>query len=90
MESSSILLIQETKKSDVDSIETIQSVWSKGTSLAINANGASGELLCWWNKDQYKMISAIENRNWILIKLENKESQEKFWIRNVYGPTLNA
>ena len=36
------------------------------------------------------MISAIENRNWLLIKLENKESKEIFWIGNVYGPTMNA
>ena len=36
------------------------------------------------------MISAIENRNWLLIKLENKESKKKNWIGNVYGPTMNA
>ena len=36
------------------------------------------------------MISAIENKNWLLIKLENKENKEKLWIGNVYGPTMNA
>ena len=36
------------------------------------------------------MLTAIENRNWLFIKLEDKGSKEKFWIGNVYGPTLNA
>ena len=77
MESASILLIQDTKKPVEDSIATIKSIWSKGTGLATNANGASGGLLCWWNTDRYGMITAIENTNWLLIKLENKESKKK-------------
>ena len=36
------------------------------------------------------MLTAIENRNWLFIKLEDKDKKEKFWIGNVYGPTLNA
>ena len=90
MEIASILLIQETKKSAEDSIANIKSFWPKGTGLATNASGTSGGLLCWWNSDKFGMISAIENRNWLLIKLENKESKEIFWIGNVYGPTMNA
>ena len=90
MEATSILLIQETKKSAEDSITTIKNIWPKGTGLAINANRASGGLLCWWNSDQFALCSAIENRNWILIKLENKKSNAQFWIGNVYGPTMNS
>ena len=75
MESASILLIQETKKSAEDSIATIKSFWPKGIGLATNGSGASEGLLCWWNFDKFGMISAIENRNWLLIKLENKESK---------------
>ena len=36
------------------------------------------------------MHSAIENKNWLFIKLENKEKKEKFWIENIYGPTIHA
>ena len=46
MEYASILLLQETKKSATDSMETLQKVWPKGTGLATDANGASGGLLC--------------------------------------------
>ena len=91
MEAASILLIQETKRSAEDSITTIKHIWPKGTGLAINATGASGGLLCWWNSDQFTLCSAIENRNWILIKLENKKNNnEQFWIGNVYGPTMKS
>ena len=90
MESASILLIQETKKSAEDNIAIIKSFWPKGTGLAISASGASGGLLFWWNSDKFELCLAIENRNWILIKLENKESKEQFWIGNVYGPTMNS
>ena len=89
MEIASILLIQETKKSAEDNIAIIKNIWPKGTGLAISASGASGGILCWWNSDKFELRSAIENRNWILIKLENKGSKEQFWIGNVYGPTMN-
>ena len=36
------------------------------------------------------MLEAIEDRNWLLIKLEDKDSKNFFWVGNVYGPTLNA
>ena len=63
MESASILLLQETKKSAEESIALLQSIWSKGKGLAISTSGASGGLLCWWNSDKFELSSAIENRN---------------------------
>ena len=47
MDSASILLIQETKKTAEDSVAAIKSIWTKGAGLATNASGASGGLLCW-------------------------------------------
>ena len=90
MESASILLLQETKKLSEDSIMAIKSIWPNGNSIATNSIGASGGLLCWWNTDKFELLSAIENRNWLLIKSENKESKDQFWVGNVYGPTLNV
>ena len=77
MESASILLIQETKKLAKDNLAIFKKFWPKGTGLATNANGASGGLLCWWDSEKFGMLSAIENKNWLLIKLENKENKEK-------------
>ena len=90
MESTSILLIQETKKPVEDSIAIIKIFWPKGSGLAINANGSSGGLLCWWDSEKFGMLFAIENKNWLLVKLENRENKDKLWIGNVYGPTMHA
>ena len=90
MESASILLIQETKKSAEDSIATLKTFWLKGEGYAIISTGASGGLLSWWDTDKFAMLSAIENKNWLLIKLVNKETKEMFWIGNIYGPTIQA
>ena len=72
MESASIILIQETKKMAEDSLATLKRFWPKGDGLATNTSGASGGLLCWWDVEKFVMHSAIENKNWLFIKLENK------------------
>ena len=36
------------------------------------------------------MHSAIENKNWLFIKLENKEKKEMLLIGNIYGLTIHA
>ena len=43
-----------------------------------------------WDNDKFAMHSAIENKNWLFIKLENNEKKEMFWIGNIYGPTVQA
>ena len=72
------------------SLATLKIFWPKGDGLPTNAFGASGGLLCWWDAEKFSMHSAIENKNWLFIKLENKEKKEEFWIENIYGPTLHA
>ena len=58
-----------------DSLATLKIFWPKGDGLATNAFGASGGLLCWWDAKKFVMHFSIENKNWILIKLENKEKK---------------
>ena len=78
MESVSILLIQETKKMAEGSLTTLKKNWPKGEGIAISANGASRGLLYWWDSEKFVMHTAIENKNWLFIKLENKENKEMF------------
>ena len=40
--------------------------------------------------EKFTMQTAIENKNWLFVKLENKENKEVFWIGNIYGPTIQA
>ena len=55
-----------------DSLATLKKFWPKGDDLATNASGASRGLLCWWDTKKIVMHFAIENKNWLFIKLENK------------------
>ena len=89
MEFASILLLQETKKPAEESIALLKSIQTNGKGHAVSASGASGGLLCWWNAYKFELSSAIENRNWIFLKLENRETKKILWIGNVYGPTMN-
>ena len=73
MESVSVLLIQETKKTAEDSLLTLKNLWPKGEGLAINASGASGGLLSWWDSENFAMQTTIQNKNWLFVKIENKE-----------------
>ena len=51
---------------------------------------ASGGILSWWDTDKFTKHSAIENKNSLLVKIENKKTKEMFWIGNIYGPTIQA
>ena len=73
-----------------DNLATLKKNWPKGEGIAISANGAFGGLLCWWDSEKFVMHSSIENKNWLFIKLENKEKKKMFWIGNIYGPTIQA
>ena len=90
MESNTILLIQETKKTAEDSLWSIKKIWPKGEGKAISATGASGGILTWWDKGKFTMHSSIENKNWLFVELEDKESKETIWVGNIYGPTIQA
>ena len=73
-----VLLIQETKKTIEDSLSTMKKIWSKGDGIAISASGACGSLLTWWDNEKFSLQSTIENKNWLFVKLENKENKEAF------------
>ena len=90
MEHNSILLIQETKKTADDSISSMKHLWPKGECFAISASGASSGLHTWWDNDNFSLQTALENKNWLIIKLENRENKETFSVGNIYGPTTQA
>ena len=69
MESASILLIQETKKMPEYNLATLKIFWPKGEGLSTNTSSASRGILCWWDAKKFAMHSAIENKNWLFIKL---------------------
>ena len=90
MEVDSILLIQETKKTAEDSLSSIKKIWPKGEGKSFSATGASRGILTWWDRGEFTMRLAIENKNWLFVELEDKESNETIWVGNIYGPSIHA
>ena len=68
----------------------MKNLWPKGEGFSISVSGASGGLLSWWDSEKYTMQTTIENKNWLFVKIENKENKEVLWIGNIYGPTIQA
>ena len=73
-----------------DSLVVIKKFWKNGKGKVVSAQGASGGMLTWWDKNLFKFKSAIENRPWLFVELECLETQETFYIGNVYGPTIHG
>ena len=52
--------------------------------------GASRGILTRWDKENFTMCIAIENKNWLFVELGDKESKETLWVGNIYGPIIQA
>ena len=73
-EENAILSIQEKKIQEGDYLILMSRNWARGEGKAVSASGASGGLFTRWDKQRYNMLSALENRNWLFIELEDKDS----------------
>jgi exonuclease III len=81
-----ILLIQETKMSQQDSIKVSKNVWRNNQGLAENARGASGGLCTLWNTSKIELISSDSCMHWIYTQLLHKESGHTVSLFNIYVP----
>jgi exonuclease III len=79
-----ILLIQETKMSQQDSIKVLKNVWRSSQGLADNARGASGGLCTMWNDSKIDLIRS--DLHWIFTQLLHKESGQTVSLFNIYVP----
>jgi exonuclease III len=81
-----ILLIQETKMSQQDSLKVLNNVWRSSQGLADNARGASGGLCTMWNVSKLELIRSELCMHWIFTQLLHKESGQTVSLFNIYVP----
>jgi exonuclease III len=81
-----ILLLQETKMSQQDSLKTSLNVWRGSQGIAEKARGASGGLYTMWNASKIDLISSNTCMHWIHTKLLHKDSGYQVSIFNIYVP----
>eukprot|EP00253_Pinus_taeda_P010215 PITA_10215 len=80
-----ILLIQETKSTEQDFISQTQRFKNySGTSKG--SDGASGGIGTLWNKNKWEISNSQLCNWWIRTDLRNKNTQEVYFIYNIYAP----
>lgn len=73
-----------------DCLRIMNKICARGKGKVVSALGFLGGLLTWWDKQRYSLLSSLENRNWLFIEIEDKDSNEILWIGNIYGPMAQA
>ena len=85
-ERTDILLIQETKMSDVEVLALSHCFWTNNHGKDISSNGASGVIETFFSS-KYVIKNVKENQNWLLIEFQEKDDSNDYYVCNVYGPT---
>ena len=81
-----ILLLYETKISDVEVLALSQHFWTINQGFAINSRGASGGITTFF-ASKYEIKTINENQHWILSEFNEKDDTNISYVCNVYGPT---
>ena len=71
-----ILLIQETKMSDVEVLALLHCVWTINQGKAISSNGASRGITNFLSS-KYVIKNVKENQNWLLIEFQEKDDSKR-------------
>ena len=69
MNSPEILLIQETKMEEPETIQASKLFWKKGDGRAFGARGASGGLATFWNSSNLDLLEDHSTIHWLFTKL---------------------
>ena len=81
-----ILLIQETKMSDVEVLALSHLFWTNSQGNAISSRGALGGIETLFSS-KYVIKNVKENQNWLLTEFQEKDDSNVNYVCNVYGPT---
>ena len=83
-----ILLIQETKMEEPETIQASKNFWKKGEGRAVSARGASGGIATFCNSSPLALLDEYKTTHWLFTKLLHKESGHMVSLVNIYAPVL--
>ena len=81
-----ILLLQETKMSDVEVLMLSQHFWTTSQGIAVSSKGASRGIANFF-ASKYEIKTIKENQHWLLSEFKEKDDPNISYVCNVYGPT---
>lgn len=71
---------------DVVFLQASKKDWFKSEAREILARGASGGIGTLWNANKFAVIFEVSNTHWLLLKMQNLDTKEIFFLFNVYSP----
>jgi len=86
METSDILLLQETKIEEDALLSLSQTKWKKNTGKAISARGTSRGLATLWLEDIFWLKSSFTTQHWIYTDILHLPSKIPLALFNIYVP----
>ena len=86
MDSSEILLLQETKIEEESLLLLSKTKWKMNVSKVVSVRGTSGGLATLWCEDNFHLKSSFFNQHWIFTELHHISSKISMALFNLYVP----
>ena len=74
MNSPEILLIQERKMEEPETIQASKIFWKKGDGRAVSTRGALGGLATFWNSTNLDLLEDHSTTHWLFTKLQHRDT----------------
>ena len=88
MNSPEILLIQETKMEEPETIQASKKFWKKGEGRAVSSRGASVGIATFENSTTLDLLEDYSTTHWLFTKLQHRDTGHQISLFNIYAPVL--
>ena len=86
VEKPSILMLQDTKLGDLETLNDLQKIWNYCDGHVVSSRGASGGIKIFWKIEDFDLQAQMQTQFWLMVNLLNKVSGMPFSIINIYMP----
>jgi exonuclease III len=88
IESTDILMLQETNIEDRMLLDINKSKWKKSVGKAVSSRGSSRGLATLWTEDAFLLNKSYETQHWIFTELTHSASKLTISLFNLYVPVM--
>ena len=86
MESTKILLLQETKIDKETLLILSKTKWNLINGIVVSGRGTCGGLATIWSMDKFTLLSAFASQHWIFLELQCSVNKLSIALFNLYVP----
>ena len=86
LNSTDILMLQETKIDDEALLFLSRTKWKLNDGIAVSSCGSSGGLETLWYEEKFHLKNSFVSHHWIFIKIQHNSSKIQLALFNLYVP----